>query len=63
MTMKTIWDIPTEEVAKVTSFVEKCQDDPFLKERVRKNLRTDPRHNKPRRGASSPGASSESRNC
>ena len=42
MTMKTIWDIPTEEVAKVTSFVEKCQDDPFLKERVRKNLRTDP---------------------
>jgi len=39
--MQITWNITTEDTAKVKSFVEKYQDDLFVKERIRKNLATE----------------------
>ena len=32
--MKIVWQVDTEDVAKVKAFVEQYQDDPFVKDRI-----------------------------
>ncbi len=39
--MKIIWQIDPEDVEKVRSFFDQHQDSPFVKKRIRTNLRDD----------------------
>lgn len=39
--MKIVWQIDTDDVAKVKAFVNQYQDDPFVKDRIASNLRED----------------------
>ena len=39
--MKIIWQIDSEDIAKVKAFYGENLDNPFVRERIRRNLRTD----------------------